>query len=145
MAQLMEEIAAQHSLMTQHLLHKGLKIFRENSVKAIDEEVGKPHDRTCFRPISMKSMNANKHRKAQVALAHLDKKGNGDVKGRAAFNGKLTREHLGKEDSVSPTVSAESVFLTCVVDAHKEWDVMSADTPNAFLQAMVRGVQARTG
>lgn len=136
MAQLMEEISTRYSLMTQHMLHKGLKIFRERSVKAIGKEVGQLHNRTCFRPISIKTMTTNKHRKAQVALAYLGEKGNGDVKGIVVFNGKPTREYLGKEDSTSPTASVESVFLTCVIHAHKGRDIMSADVPNAFIQAI---------
>ena len=90
MAQLMEEITTRYNLMTQHMLHKGLKIFGKKGVKAIGKEVGQLHDRVCFQPVSVKSMNANERRKAQVALAYLGKKGNGDVKGRVVFNGKPT-------------------------------------------------------
>ena len=136
MAQLTEEMSTGHSLMTQHMLHKGLKIFGERGVKAISKEVGQLHDRTCFQLISIKSMNANERRRAQVALSYLGEKGNGDLKGRVVSNGKPTREHLGKEDSASPAASVESAFLTCIADAHEERDVMSADAPNAFIQVM---------
>lgn len=30
----------------------------------------------------------------------------------------------------------DSAFLTCIIDAYKEQDVMSADAHNAFVQAM---------
>ena len=123
MAKLMEEITTRHGLMTQHMLHKGLKMFGEKGVKAIGKEVGQLHDWTCFRPMSIKSMNANKRRRAQVALAHLGEKGNNEVKGRVVFNGKPTRECLGKEDSASPAASMESIFLTCVTDACAESNV----------------------
>ena len=47
---------------------------------------------------------------------------------------KPTREWLSKEDSASPTVSLESIFLTAVIDAKEERDILTADIPNAFIQ-----------
>ena len=44
MAQLMEEISTRYNLMTQHMLHKGLRLFRERGIKAIGKEVGQLHD-----------------------------------------------------------------------------------------------------
>ena len=51
------------------------------------------------------------------------------------YNGKPTREWLGKEDSASHTASLEAILLTAMVDAHEGRDVMSTDIPNAFIQA----------
>ena len=42
---------------------------------------------------------------------------------------------MTQEDSSSPTASIEGVFLTTVVDAKEERDMMSADVPNTFIQA----------
>jgi hypothetical protein len=74
-------------------------------------------------------------RKAQIALAYLSEKRNGDVKGRVVYNGKPTREYLGREDSSSAPVSLESILLTGMIDAHEGRDVMTTDIPNAFIQA----------
>ena len=101
MVQIMEEESTRYNLMTQHMLHKGLKLFRERGVKAIGKEVGQLHNQVCFKPISVKLMNTNERRKAQLALAYLGKKGNGDIEGRVVFNRKPTREYLGKEESAS--------------------------------------------
>ena len=40
-----------------------------------------------------------------------------------------------KDDAASPTASLESIMITGVIDAHEERDVMTADVPNAFIQA----------
>ena len=56
-------------------------------------------------------------------------------KGRMVCNGKPTREWLTKEESASPTVSLESVFLLAIIDAKEGRDVMSADVPNAFIHS----------
>ena len=40
-----------------------------------------------------------------------------------------------KQETTSPTVSTEAVFITAVIDAHKEHDVACFDIPGAFLHA----------
>ena len=40
-----------------------------------------------------------------------------------------------KQESTSPTVSTESVFLTAVIDAHERRNVGCYDIPGAFLHA----------
>ena len=57
------------------------------------------------------------------------------------YNGKPTRKWLSHEDSASPTVSLESIFLTSIIDAKEERDVMTADIPNAFIQAHMPPVE----
>lgn len=78
--------------------------------------------------------NANKQRRAQVELTYLSKKSSGEMKGRIVFNGKPTREHLGKEESASPTATMELIFLMCVINAYEHRDIMLANVPNAFIQ-----------
>ena len=53
------------------------------------------------------------------------------------YNGKPTREWLSREDNASPTVALESIMLTAIVDAKEKRDVMTADIPNAFIQAQM--------
>jgi len=55
------------------------------------------------------------------------------MKGRLLYNGKPTR-NIDRENSASPTATNESINITCCIDAHKNRDIMSADTPNAFVQ-----------
>jgi hypothetical protein len=42
---------------------------------------------------------------------------------------------LSKEEAASPTASLEGILLTSIVDVKENRDVMSADIPNAFIQA----------
>ncbi len=41
-----------------------------------------------------------------------------------------------KEDASSPTIFAEAVMLTCVVNANENRDVAIVDIPNAFVQTV---------
>ena len=67
----------------------------------------------------------------------LSEKRDGTVKGRLVYNRKYTREWISREDSASPTVSTESILLTCCIDAHEGRDTMSADIPNAYIQTEI--------
>jgi hypothetical protein len=59
----------------------------------------------------------------------------GRVKGRGCADGRPQRAYIPSEDSTSPTVSTQAVFLTCLIDAHEGRDVATVDIPGAFMQA----------
>ena len=108
---------------------------RERGVKGGKKELDQLHRRTCFTPIDINSLTPDEKRQAQQALMFLTEKRTGEVKGRLVYNGKPTREWLSREDSSSPTASNESILLTATVDTKENRDMMSADVPNAFIQA----------
>jgi hypothetical protein len=60
----------------------------------------------------------------------------GTIKGRTVYNGKPSRDWYDKEDSASPTASLESIFLTSIIAAKEERDIMTADIPNTFIQTL---------
>jgi hypothetical protein len=68
-------------------------------------------------------------------MMFIAEKRNKTVKGQCVYDGSKTRAYFDREDTASPMVSQEAIFLTAVIDAHKERDVMTADIPNAFIQA----------
>jgi hypothetical protein len=119
----------------QYILKKGLKKFGDNGKKAATEELDQLHKRNCFEPIDVATMTASEKKKTMESLLFLTQKRDGRVKGRLVYNGKPTRKWLDKEEATAPTASLESIFLTAIVDAKEQRDVMSADIPNAFIQA----------
>ena len=64
----------------------------------------------------------------------LKKKRCGAIKGRGCADGRKQRAYITKEESTSPTVSTEAVFLTAVVDAWENRKVAVLDVPGAFMQ-----------
>ena len=46
---------------------------------------------------------------------------------------------MTKEDTSSPTVSLQSVFITCEIEAHEGREVAIIDIPNAFVQTPHEG------
>ena len=85
-------------------------------------------------PINVSTLTVTKKSKLVNSLLFLTKKHSGKVKGGMIYNSKPTWEWLSKEESASPAASLESIFLTAVIDAKENCDVMMADIPNAFIQ-----------
>lgn len=121
----------------QYMLKQGLKKFGERGRQATKKEVGQLHERVCFEPISVKEMTKTERIKAMVALLFLTEKRDKSIKARMVYNGKPTREWHDKDASASPTASLESIILTCGIAGKEKRDVMSADVPNAFIQALM--------
>ncbi len=123
------------SFAQQYILQKGLKKFGPEGRKAAIKEADQLHKRTCFTPISVADLTPEEKRKAQEALMFLCQKRDGTHKGRMVYNGAGTRDWLRPEDARSPTCSLESLLLLAMIDAKELRDVMTADIPNAFIQA----------
>jgi hypothetical protein len=60
------------------------------------------------------------------------------LKARKVIGGKKLCDYITKEDASPPTVSAEAVMLTCVIDVMEERDIAVIDIPNAFVQTVVK-------
>ena len=67
-------------------------------------------------------------------LMFLKKKRSGIIKGRGCADGRKQRAYITKEESTSPTISMETVFLMAVVDAWESRKVVVLDVPGAFMQ-----------
>lgn len=65
----------------------------------------------------------------------LKQKRCGRIKGHGCADGRKQRLWKNKEDTSSPTVRTESVFLTAIVDATERRQVLTCDIPGAFMQA----------
>ena len=119
----------------QYIYKQGLKKFGDRGREAGHVEMKQLHDRECFTPVDVSTLTPTEKKRAVEALMFLTEKRNGTIKGRMVYNGKPTREWLGREESSSPTAAAESIMLTAVIDAHEGRDVMTADVANGFIQA----------
>ena len=95
------------------------------------------HFRDTFRPKHWHELSS--HQKLMVLELHvfLKEKRTGKIKGRTVAGGNKQRDCIQKEDASSPTVAAESVPLTCTVDAEEGRDVAIANMPNALAQTHV--------
>ncbi|MGC9294940.1 MAG: hypothetical protein ACP5E8_06680, partial [Thermoplasmata archaeon] len=121
----------------QYILQKGLKKFKKAGEDAASKELEQLHKRNCFTPMDVTKLSPEEKRKTMEALMFLTEKRDKSIKERMVYNDKPTREWLSREDAASPTVALESIMLTAIVDAKEKRDVMTADVPNAFIQAQM--------
>lgn len=131
------------TIMTQLSMRAGLKAWGEPAKRAVKDEMSQLHFRDTFRPRHWKDLT--KEEKARLLESHLflKKKRCGKIKGRTVAGGNKQRGYISKEDSSSPTVSTQSLLLTCLIDAHEGRDVMTIDIPNAFIQTRVQDPKQR--
>ena len=122
------------TVMTQHSMKKGIKIFGEAGIEAVQQELKQLHDRKVLEPRSATELSASEKKAALQYLMFLKQKRSGKIKGGCA-DGRKQREHTNKEDASSPTVAIESVLLSCTIDAKENRDVATVDIPGAFMQA----------
>lgn len=67
-------------------------------------------------------------------LMFLKQKRCGRIKGRGCADGRKQRLYKSKEETSSPTMTIEALFLTCIVDAMERRCVVTCDIPGAFMQ-----------
>jgi hypothetical protein len=119
----------------QYSLKKELKIFGEKGKDAVTHEFTQLHMLNVYSPLSALSLSSEDKKKALSSLIFLKEKLNGTIKARKCVDGSKQREHYAKEETTSPTVGTNSLFITAAINAHKEHDVATADLPGAFLHA----------
>ena len=118
----------------QMSMKRGLRMFGEEGYTAVRKEMQQLHDRKVMQPVNRKDLTPAQKREALGYLMFLKKKRNGTVKGRGCADRRKQQAYITKEDSTSPTISMEAVFLTAVVDAWEGRKVTVLDVPGAFMQ-----------
>jgi Reverse transcriptase (RNA-dependent DNA polymerase) len=116
-------------------MKRGIKLFGENGVKAVTDELKQLHEREVMKVKHSKDLTKEQRRDALAYLMYLKRKRCGKYKARGCADGRKQRAWTNKEDASSPTISTEAVFLTSVIDALENRDVAIVDVPGAFMQA----------
>ena len=122
-------------LTAQMTAKKGLKHFGQKGAEAIVTEIKQLHQRSVIKPRMPHSLTMDQKRQALRYLMFLKQKRCGRIKARGCADGRIQRLWKSKEDTSSPTVRTESVFLSAIIDALERRDVATCDIPWAFLQA----------
>ena len=65
----------------QHILQKGLKIFKDKGCEAVIKELDHLHKRMCFRPVDVIDLTRSEKKKAMEALMLMSEKMDKTVKG----------------------------------------------------------------
>ena len=114
---------------------KGIKVFGQRAVSALFKEYKQFYDMDVFERVKVDDLPQIAKNKALNAINLIKEKGNGDIKGRTCANGKMQEKYLNKEETSSPTVAVESLFMSLCIDSHEKRDVAIFDVPGAYLNA----------
>eukprot|EP00957_Ditylum_brightwellii_P065572 4973569-Ditylum_brightwellii.AAC.1 len=71
------------------------------------------------------------------SLIFLTEKRDGAIKARACANGSTHQSYISKEEATSPTAAIEAVLLTGVIEAKQTHNIITMDTPTAFVQTVI--------
>ncbi len=101
-------------------MNAGLKKFKEKGKAGVTKELTQMHDMNVFRPIEVESLTHDEKKKALSSLMFLKEKRDSSVKARMCADGRKQKDGTwSKQETTSPTVATESVFITAVIDAHE--------------------------
>ena len=122
-------------LTAQMTAKKGLKVFGQRGVNALMKELNQLLTRNVMHPVHARSLTREQKIGALKYLMFLKEKRSGEVKGRGCADGRKQRVYKTKEETHSPTVSNEAMFISAIFDAKERRDVAIVDIPGAFMQA----------
>ena len=121
-------------LTEQMSAKRGLKQFGKRGADAIMDELRQLVYRNVMRGVKRSDMSREETKSALQYLMFLKEKRSGKIKGRGCADGRKQRLYKGKDETSSPTVFIESLFLSSMIDAHEHRKVMTLDIPGAFMQ-----------
>ena len=127
-----EEPMGELFMTEQMSLKKGLKYFGKSGADAVVAEMRQLDYRDVIKPVSGKELTREQKRRALNYLMYLKQKWCGRIKARGCADGRKQRLYKSKEETSSPTVTTEAVFLTSVIEAQERRKVMTVDIPGAL-------------
>jgi hypothetical protein len=122
-------------LTEQMSLRRGLKQFGKKGADAVVAELQQIDYRRCIKPVFGHDLSREDKHWCLRYLMYLKEKRCGRIKARGCADGRKQRLYKSKEETSSPTVLTESVFLTSVIDAMEKRYVVTLDVPGAFMQS----------
>jgi hypothetical protein len=110
-------------IMAQLSMKAAIKKWGECARYAILKEMKQLHWRNSYKPKHWHDLS--KKQKHQILQSHIfvEEKRDGTIKACKVIGGNKQRDYITNEDVSSPTVMAEAVMLTCVIDAKENRDV----------------------
>ena len=136
-ALLMEQDSEQIlSFLTEQMSAKrGLKQFGTAGAEAIMNELKQIVYRKVMEGRKSGELTTAQKKAALKYLMFLKQKRCGKIKGRGCADGRKQRLYKSKDETSSPTITTEALFITCLVDAIENRYVATCDVPGAFMHS----------
>jgi hypothetical protein len=88
--------------------------------QAITIKMKQLHWRNLYKPMHWHELTQAKNEHILEPHIFIEEKQDGKIKARKVVEGNKQQDYITKEDVSSPTVSAEAVMLTCMINTLKD-------------------------
>jgi hypothetical protein len=125
-------------VFTQMSAAKGVKKHGQAAWDALKQEFQQFRQMDVFEPLDAFKLTDTQKAEALHALSVIKEKCCGKLKGRMVADGSAQRGKYSKEETGSPTIASDALFLTIMIDAYENRDVATADISGAYLHALMK-------
>ena len=122
-------------ILSQMSLGKGIKAFGDRAVDTTTKEFSQLDEKGVLIPKHFNELSKEERDEALPVVVLIKEKRSGEIKGRPCTDGRKQRLYIPPEDTNSPTVSTESLFLSCLIDAVEKRSVATCDIMGVYLNA----------
>ena len=106
-----------------------------NRTDAVVEELRRLDYMQVIVPKHHNDLSTDDRHKVLNYLMYLKQKRCGRIKARGCADGRKQRVYKGKDETSSPMVSTEALFLSCIIDAQEGRQVATMDIPGVFMHS----------
>ena len=124
-------------VMTQMSEKSGYRKHGKRAEQALMDEFRQLHDLHVFFPMFANELTPEQRKSALRAINLIKEKRDGRLKGRTVADGRPQRSLYDKSETASPTVSADALLATIMIDAHEKRNTATADVVGAYLKALM--------
>ena len=126
--------------MTQYNTKQGLKHFIQSGVNAIEKEVCQMVTMDALEPDDPKAIRREDCRAMMAYMMLLKEKWYSTIKSQGCYDGRIQRNYMTTEETISPTLMQDSTMVTCAINEMEGRDVAVSNIPGNFIQKdMVHG------
>jgi Reverse transcriptase (RNA-dependent DNA polymerase)/Zinc knuckle len=125
-------------LFTQMSARAGIKKHGQKAIDALLVEFGQLREKEVLKPVDVTTLTDEQKASALPAVNLIKEKRDGKIKGRTCADGSSQRALYPREETASPTMSNEALFLSLMIDAKEHRDVGIADVQGAYLNAIMK-------
>ena len=124
------------NFLTEQMSAKaGLKEFGEQGAASIMQELEQILYWKVIMGYKASSLSSSQWKAALQYLMFLKEKQCGKVKAHGCADGHKQQLYKLNDETSSPTMNVEAIFITCLIDAMEGQEVMTCDIPGAFMQS----------
>ena len=123
-------------VFNQMSFKKGIKLFGQKAIDAMDKELQQMHMRNSFIPKKRSQLTQKQWSSRCEAVNLIKEKKGGIIKGRCCADGRNQRNYISREESASPTAATEAVLLTGAIEAKKG----ATSSPSTFQMLSFRRI-----